>query len=146
MKSITKEDIVSRLQGVIDPCSAATKVSLSIVEMGMVEDVHFSLGDVTVALRMTSPLCHALPFFEMEIERVLAGVPGIASIKCTFDHGGNWEPDDMTVGARKKLADQRELVRNKAATLDGAVPVHVHAGRRSGPARTDFFPVTSSEL
>jgi metal-sulfur cluster biosynthetic enzyme len=114
MTILTREDVISRLREVVDPCSAATKVPLSIVEMGMVENVEFTSGNVVVALRMTSPLCHALPYFEMEIERVLAGVPGIDDVKCTFDHGGNWQPDNMTTGARKKLAEQRELVRSRA--------------------------------
>jgi hypothetical protein len=33
---------------------------------------------------------------------------------CTFDHGGNWQPDNMTAGARRKLSDQREFVRSRA--------------------------------
>jgi metal-sulfur cluster biosynthetic enzyme len=114
MTALSREDVISRLHGVIDPCSAATKVPLSIVEMGMVEDVKIAWGNVVVALRMTSPLCHALPYFEMEIERVLGGVPGIVGVKCTFDHGANWQPDHMAVGAQRKLADQREFVRNRA--------------------------------
>jgi metal-sulfur cluster biosynthetic enzyme len=96
---------------------------LSIVEMGMVERVEFASGNVHVALRMTSPLCHALPYFEMEIERVLAGVPGILGVKCTADHGGNWEPDNMAAGARRKLADQRELVRSRSVENGYTGPV-----------------------
>ena len=144
--TLTKEDVISRLQEVIDPCSAATKVSLSIVEMGMVEAVQFTSGDVTVALRMTSPLCHALPYLEMEIERVLAEAPGAVGIKCTFDPGGNWQPEDMTAGARQKLADQRELVRRKSVAHDGAVPVRMHAGQRSKPSELGFVPVISSAI
>src|ERR1700732_1521750 len=113
MTAFTQEDVMSRLQQVIDPCSAATKVPLSIVEMGMVENVEFASGDVVVALRMTSPLCHALPYFQMEVERVLADIPGIGGVTCTFDHGGNWQPDHMTVGAQRKLADRREFSRSR---------------------------------
>jgi metal-sulfur cluster biosynthetic enzyme len=108
-----KEEIMSRLHNVIDPCSAATNVPLSIVDMGMVERVEFASGGVVVALRMTSPFCHALPYFEMEIERVLGGVPGVGAVKCTFDHGANWQPGNMTVDARRKLADRREFVQSR---------------------------------
>jgi len=52
-------------------------------------------------------------YFQMEIERVLADIPGIVGVKCTFDHGGNWQPGNMTVGAQRKLADQREFVRSR---------------------------------
>jgi metal-sulfur cluster biosynthetic enzyme len=114
MTSLTQKELVSRLQEIIDPCSAATHVPLSIVEMGMVENVEFESGNVLVALRMTSPLCHALPYFQMEIERVLARIPGVSTVTCTFDHGGNWQPDNMAAGAQLKLADRREFIRNRA--------------------------------
>ena len=52
--------------------------------------------------------------FQMEVERVLAGIPGIGGVKCTFDHGGNWQPGNMTVSAQRKLADRREFVRSRA--------------------------------
>jgi metal-sulfur cluster biosynthetic enzyme len=120
MTAISQEGVMSRLHGVIDPCSAATRVPLSIVEMGMIERVEVLSGVVTVALRMTSPLCHALPYFEMEIERVLGDVPGVVGVKCTFDHGGNWQPDNMTSVAQRKLAEQRELVRLRAGERDSA--------------------------
>jgi metal-sulfur cluster biosynthetic enzyme len=115
MTALTEEDVLARLHKVVDPCSVATKVPLSIVEMGMVEKVEFISGDVEIALRMTSPLCHALPYFEMEIARVLADLPGINSVRCIFDHGANWQPDNMTTAAQRKLADQREFVRSRAA-------------------------------
>jgi metal-sulfur cluster biosynthetic enzyme len=115
MTPLTREEVMSRLQEITDPCSAATNVPLSIVEMGMVEKVEFQSGNVLIALRMTSPLCHALPYFQMEIERVLRGIPGIDTVTCTFDHGANWQPDNMTVGAQRKLADRREFVRRRAA-------------------------------
>jgi metal-sulfur cluster biosynthetic enzyme len=116
MTVLTRDDVIARLHEVVDPCSAATGVALSIVEMGMVQNVDCASGIVVVGLRMTSPLCHALPYFEMEIERVLAGVPGIRGVKCTFDHGGNWEPGNMTAGAQRKLADRREFVRSRSRT------------------------------
>ncbi|MGC1550087.1 MAG: metal-sulfur cluster assembly factor [Rhodanobacter sp.] len=122
MTPISQEDVISRLHNVIDPCSAATKVPLSIVDMGMVESIELASGNVSIALRMTSPLCHALPYFEMEIERVLEDLPGFIGVKCNFDHGANWHPDNMTSDAKQKLADQREYIRGHS---DGnARPLH----------------------
>jgi hypothetical protein len=48
------------------------------------------------------------------VQKLLAGIPGIRGVKCTSDHGGNWEPHNMTVGAQRKLADRREFVRSRA--------------------------------
>jgi metal-sulfur cluster biosynthetic enzyme len=117
MTAFSQEDVILRLHEVIDPCSAATRVPLSIVEMGMIGSVEIVSRNVVVALRMTSPLCHALPYFQMEVERVLAGITGVDGVKCTFDHDGNWQPDNMTLGAKRKLADQREFVRSRAVKL-----------------------------
>lgn len=114
MMAVSQEEVMARLQGIIDPCSAATNVPLSVVEMGMIDKVEFASGNVVIAFRMTSPLCHALPYFEMEVERVLAGIPGIDAVSCTFDHGAEWQPDNMTAGARRKLADRGEFVRSRS--------------------------------
>ena len=120
MIALSKETVMSRLHGIIDPCSAATNVPLSIVEMGMVEKIEFASGNVVVALRMTSPFCHAQPYFEMEVERVLADIPEIGAVICCFDYGANWRPEDMTASARQKLDARRELVRRRAqAQFDG---------------------------
>jgi metal-sulfur cluster biosynthetic enzyme len=72
---------------------------------------------------MTSPLCHALPYFQMEVERVLVGIPGIDGVKCTFDHGGNWQPDNMTVAAQRKLANRRKS--SGAAQLRSVNPLQL---------------------
>jgi metal-sulfur cluster biosynthetic enzyme len=120
MMTVSPEEVMSRLRGIVDPCSAATNVPLSIVEMGMIERVEIAAGKVLVAIRMTSPFCHALPYFEMEVERVLGGMRGIEAVKCTFDHGANWQPDDMTEAARQKLADRREFVRSREAAVHGS--------------------------
>jgi hypothetical protein len=48
--AFSKEDVISRLYEMIDPCSAATSVPLSIVEMGMVENVELASGNVVVAI------------------------------------------------------------------------------------------------
>jgi metal-sulfur cluster biosynthetic enzyme len=122
MTTLTQADVVSRLEGVVDPCSVATNVPLSIVEMGMIVHVDVSSGNVVVRLRMTSPLCHALPYFQMEIERVLADVPGIGEVRCTFDDGASWQPENMAAEARRKLAERRELVRARATRSESNSP------------------------
>src|SRR5260221_10124918 len=117
MTTFSQEDVISRLDEVIDPCSAATRVPLSIVEMGMIQSVEIVSRNVVVSLRMTSPLCHALPYFQMEVERVLAGLTGVDGVKCTFDHGGNWQPDNIIPGAKRESFVQREFLRIRAVKL-----------------------------
>jgi Domain of unknown function (DUF427) len=45
----------------------------------------------------------------------MAALTRIGGVKCTFDHGGNWQPGNMTVSAQRKRADRREFVRSQAA-------------------------------
>lgn len=99
-----------RLGEVTDPCSAATQVPLSIVDMGMIADLQMSGREIEVALRITSPMCHALPYFQMEIERVLGTLPEVDVVSVTADHGGNWQPEDMSEQARRRLAARRATV------------------------------------
>jgi metal-sulfur cluster biosynthetic enzyme len=101
----------------------------------MVENVEWALGNVVVALRMTSPLCHALPYFQMEIERVVAGIPGVVGVTCTFDHGGNWQPSHMAGAAQRKLAERRELV--QARSVNSARTGALSTERSDGSQRGD---------
>jgi hypothetical protein len=45
----------------------------------------------------------------------MAALTRIGGVKCTFDHGGNCQPGNMTVSAQRKRADRREFVRSQAA-------------------------------
>ena len=112
--ALSIEDVIVALHEVMDPCSVAANVPLSIVEMGMVENVQIALGNVVVALRMTSSFCHALPL-RMEIERVLAGIFGIGGVTCTFGDGANWQSGQMTVGAQRKDQDMVEDFGDRAS-------------------------------
>src|SRR5260221_7304443 len=82
--------------------------------MGMIESVEIVSRNVVVSLRMTSPLCHALPYFQMEVERVLAGITGVDGVKCTFDYGGELEPHNINPPAKPKTSDHRRCVPNPA--------------------------------
>lgn len=106
-----RERVMVQLDRIVDPCSVATNVPLSIVEMGMLTATQIGPdGAVTVDLRITSPMCHQLPYFQMEIEQRLKTLPGVSSVTVTHDHGQNWKPEDMTQEARSKLSVRRNMV------------------------------------
>ena len=87
----TVEEVVASLRGIVDPCSAATGVPLSIVDMGLVRRLVEIDGDeVRVELRLTSPLCHQVPYFLMEIERLVGALDGVHSVTCDYDLGREW--------------------------------------------------------
>jgi len=125
MTIISAEDVLSRLHEITDPCSAATRVPLSIIEMGMVEKVEIAAGAVVVALRMTSPLCHALPYFQMEIERVLASnylgqtPAGSLDRSAALDQYHQWKLIDFAIADLKTEMTGSTFIVTYTITLNG---------------------------
>lgn len=110
----TEERVREALSEVVDPCSAATGSRLNVVEMGLVEDIEVEEGDgdgdqVQVDLRLTSPMCHMVPYFYEEIEGRVGDLPGVASATLETDGGLEWTEDEMTEEAKRK----------RQAVLDG---------------------------
>jgi metal-sulfur cluster biosynthetic enzyme len=93
-----------RLGGIIDPCSAASAQPLSILEMGLVKDVGYRDGEVTVHLRLTSPCCGMGWYFLQQADRRLADLPGVERVTVTLDNGLEWTPALMTPPAREARA------------------------------------------
>ena len=77
---ITVEVVHTALEGIVDPCSAATGVPLSILDMGLLSGVEIRGDQVLVDLRLTSPLCHQAPYFIMEVEQRIGALAGALMI------------------------------------------------------------------
>lgn len=91
-----EEIIRETLDEIKDPCSLATGQPLGLSEMGLVKDVAISAaGDVTIALRLTSPFCHMIGFFKIEVVRLVSAIPGVHSVSMTADNGLDWSPRDI---------------------------------------------------
>ena len=104
---ITVQAVREALAGIVDPCSAATGVPLSILDMGLLRDVTITGSDVTIDLRLTSPLCHQAPYFVIEAERRVGALVGVRSVICRTDMGLDWDPAMMTGHAVERLAAAR---------------------------------------
>ena len=106
----TEERVREALGEVVDPCSAATGSRLSVVEMGMVAGIEVEPGDgdgdrVRVDLRLTSPMCHMVPYFYEEIEERVGDLPGVASATLETDLGLEWHEGMISeAGSRKRQA------------------------------------------
>jgi len=104
---ITVEAVHAALEGVVDPCSVATGVPLSILDMGLLRGVEIRGDQVLVDLRLTSPLCHQAPYFIMEVEQRVGALAGVRSVVCRTDVGVAWEPAMMRQDAVRRLAARR---------------------------------------
>jgi metal-sulfur cluster biosynthetic enzyme len=115
----TVEEVVASLREIVDPCSAATGVPLSIVDMGLVRQVEIDGDEVRVELRLTSPLCHQVPYFLMEIERLVGALDGVRSVTCDYDLGLEWTPALMSPAASARLATRRAISYEPSARTTG---------------------------
>lgn len=96
-------DLTAALETVIDPCSAATGVPLSVLDMGLVKRAE-RIGDrVEVDVRLTAPICwNAAPMMDA-IEQAVKRTCGVDAVVCTADHGLDWTPGHMSPAATRRL-------------------------------------------
>lgn len=117
----TEARVREALRDIIDPCSAATGSCLDVVEMGLVKRIDVEPGDdgdqVEVDLRLTSPMCHQVPYFYEEIEGTVGDLEGVASATLDTDYGLEWTEDMLSEEAKRKrqavLDDQEARYRRE---------------------------------
>jgi metal-sulfur cluster biosynthetic enzyme len=87
--------VEERLAGVVDPCSTASVLSMSIVELGLVRDVTLDEEVLTVHLRLTSPSCVMVGYIAREVIARLGDLPGVTEVRLAPDEGLDWDPSMM---------------------------------------------------
>lgn len=90
------------LHEVVDPCSAATGSNLDIVEMGLVKSIDITGGDVHIEMRLTSPMCHMVPYFYEEVEDSVGELPLVESVTLETDAGFEWDESMMSDEAKRR--------------------------------------------
>lgn len=103
--------IEEQLAGVVDPCSTASVVSMSIVELGLVPDVSLDQGVLTVHLRLTSPSCMMVGYIAREVEERLSGLEGVGSVVVQPDAGLDWDPSMMDPHVARERGRRLTLLR-----------------------------------
>lgn len=96
-----KNSIFSILDTIKDPCSVANSVPMGLAEMGLVDSVQIAEdGSVAIHLRLTSPFCEMIAFFQNEVTDKVAALAGVSQVKVTHDAGLDWDPDMIAESAR----------------------------------------------
>jgi metal-sulfur cluster biosynthetic enzyme len=110
-------NVTAALGRVVDPCSIATGVPVTLPDMGLVKDVRLDQqGTVVVELRLTSPFCFQIGLMLQRIQEVTSGLQGVATVHVEVDHGDEWLPEMMAPAARRRLRRIRPLIRDLAVT------------------------------
>ncbi len=87
--------ILSKLTGVLDPCSCMTDTPLNIVELGLVDEIELQGNAVTITLVATSPMCLYMPQIIKEAEEVISGIDWVDTVDVVHDMHTLWYPARM---------------------------------------------------
>lgn len=110
-ESTRRGAIESSLNEVVDPCSSAAGTPLSIIELGIVDEIDLDDGTVTVTLLPTSITC---PFFHNmneEIIKKLEDYDWVEAVEVTMETTQSWSEDRMATPARDRLSANRQRMR-----------------------------------
>jgi len=103
--------IRAQLNTIGDPCSVAQGVPMGLDDMGLVRDVLIDGdGNVGIDLRLTSPSCHIVGYFDVEARRRVLELAGVKSVTVRVDQGLDWTPQMMSARAqerRRKVLEAR---------------------------------------
>ncbi len=93
--SLSPEDVVDALQGVIDP-----ELGRSVVDLGMVRDLRVDGGAVSLTIMLTAAASSLRAGFEEQVVGALSVVSGVARISLSFDAMSDAERSELAVRLR----------------------------------------------
>ena len=96
-----RELLLDALRGVYDPCCEDRGVS--IVDMGVVEDVRHSAGHVEVDLIPTTGWCPFVANMSAAIPEALRALDGVETVDVKVVWEPAWTPDRLSESARAEL-------------------------------------------
>jgi ATP-binding protein involved in chromosome partitioning len=110
-QTFEEEEIVERLDDVLDPCSCMTDNPVSIVELGLVNDIERENGSVSIELLPTTPMCMYMAQIIDEAEAEVSKIDDIDSVDVSQNVEDMWRPermDDELQQAKKEAGPQLE--------------------------------------
>ncbi len=117
---VTTDNIMKVLGTIDDP-----EMPISIVDLGLIEDVLVEDGKVTITVLPTFVGCPALPMIADDITRKLGALTGVGETDVRFVHDPPWSVDRISDEGRASLAAHGVTVPASGATL----PVPGHTGQ-----------------
>ncbi len=98
---VSAELVLAALRDVYDPCCADR--GISIVDMGVVEDVRVDGGHVEVDLVLTTGWCPFVTSMSTAIPERLQGVDGVETVDVRVVWDPVWTMERLSPSAREKL-------------------------------------------
>lgn len=100
--------VVEALRDVLDPCSCMTEDPISIVALGLVDDVTVTGSRASVQLLLTSEMCTYFVKMANEVERRVLELPGIDRVEVRKESETIWTPARMSTAERRSRRERFE--------------------------------------
>jgi metal-sulfur cluster biosynthetic enzyme len=126
---VSEAAVMEALTDVTDPCSAANGTDLSVVSMGLIDEILIDDGHVTVEMLLSSPDCLMVGWFEDEIEAAVGQLDGVESVTYEPDQGFEWHSGMLSEEAQEQ---RRERMRERMAAYDGELTEDGNAEAETG--------------
>lgn len=98
---MTEDRIVAALREVHDPC--CRERGISVVDMGLLEDVRLDAGRARIEIVLTSGWCPFQLDLLREIEAAVRAVPGVEDAEVAITLDTAWSPQRLSDDARREL-------------------------------------------
>lgn len=135
--SVSESRVRAELEEVLDPCSTFTDNPISIVDLGLVDEVTIEDGTVRVWLLPTNGMCMYMMNMSEEVQERVGDLEGVDSVEVTQETGKIWTPVRMSEQARE---NRQQVFRERAEKHDltpyyedGEAVDDADADRDSGP-------------
>ena len=115
---MTRDVLIDALREVYDPCCADR--GISIVDMGVVEDVRVDGSHVDVDLVLTTGWCPFVASMSTAIPEALTAIDGVNSVDVKVVWDPVWTMDRLSESARAKLAMPLEELESYRARRSAA--------------------------
>ncbi|KGX90192.1 1,2-phenylacetyl-CoA epoxidase subunit PaaD [Pontibacillus marinus] len=99
--TLVKDSVMTSLESVKDP----EIDTVSVIDLGMVEDVSFEDGHVSVKMLPTFMGCPALEIIQKNVEEALYKVEGVDSVEVKFINNPPWTSDRITEQGHVRLRE-----------------------------------------
>jgi FeS assembly SUF system protein len=94
-----KERIVAAIKTCYDP-----EIPVDVYELGLIYDIELDADACAkVTMTLTTPMCPVAETLPPEVERKVAGVPGVAEARVVITWDPPWEPKMMSEAAKLDL-------------------------------------------
>ena len=124
----SRDEILTALEGVIDP-----ELGRSVVELDMIRDVSVEGGLVAVTIALTVPGCPLRASFQEQVDRALLPLEGVEEVALDFDVMTPEEKAALTARLRGGVSE-----RTPGISVDGSTRVLAVASGKGGVGKSSL--------